>query len=105
MQKETQEVINLIQAMSKGLQILPEQFDTEFSRKLNRVLDAAQEVDKQTDALSRMLRVEIPELLKAHTEEVKKQVQINMPQPVQVNYWKSLLVACLAGFWEAFQLL
>ncbi|OEF62205.1 hypothetical protein OAA_18555 [Vibrio cyclitrophicus 1F175] len=69
-QNELKTVIVNIQALSKALDVIPEQFDIEFNRKINKVLDVAQEIDVHTQMLERMLKVEIPDLLAKHEQDL-----------------------------------
>jgi hypothetical protein len=67
----TQEIYSYIEALKKALVTLPEEFDLSYSRKINKILDIAQELDKHTSTLESMLSREIPKLLKEQEERLE----------------------------------
>ncbi|AIW17483.1 hypothetical protein VITU102760_24865 [Vibrio tubiashii] len=71
---KTQEVIALVEAMKKAVATVPNELDVSFNSKINRVLDLANEIDRHTVTLEKMLERKIPTLLDEHAKAIKKNV-------------------------------
>lgn len=84
-QIELENVTKDIQALSKGLESVPEAFDLEFNRKINKILDLAQEIDTHTQLLERMMQKEIPALLDKHTEALNDVVSDKLKESTQIS--------------------
>ncbi|WP_412497242.1 hypothetical protein [Vibrio fluvialis] len=63
------DIENEISALSRGLQVVPEQFDKDFSKKINRILDVAMEIDLHSKKLRNELVIDAPEVIAKNASE------------------------------------
>lgn len=85
----TEDIYSYIEALKKALVTLPEEFDLSYSRKINQILDIAQELDKHTSTLENTLNREIPKLLKEQEERLE-----NKCKP---PYWMMFILGALGA--------
>lgn len=63
-----------IDSLSLGLKAVPEQFDEDFSRKINRVLDVASEIENHTAKYQSSLVIELENILSKSADKIRLQL-------------------------------
>jgi hypothetical protein len=63
-----------ISSLSLGLKAVPQQFDLDFSRKINRILDVAAEIEDHTKKYQKSLVVELETVLSAYVDKINVQL-------------------------------
>jgi len=68
-----------ISSLSLGLKDVPEQFDLDFSRKINRILEVAAEIESQSKSYQKTLIVDLEKMLNSYVNKINQQLkkQIN----------------------------
>lgn len=63
-----------INSLSLGLKAVPEQFDLDFSKKINRILDVAADIEAQTKKHQQSLSVNLESLLSNYVDKINDQL-------------------------------
>ncbi|MGR2997598.1 hypothetical protein ABMY12_20885 [Vibrio vulnificus] len=89
----TEEIYSYIEALKKALVKLPEEFDISYTRKINQILDIAQELDKHSSRLEEMLGREIPRLLREQEERLESKCK----PPYWLMFLLCAFASCIGG--------
>lgn len=90
-----------ISSLEKALKSVPEQFDIDFSKKINRVLDITAEVERHTQKLNNTIQADYSDQIKKQAEQYaiafnKKIDGYNVISLTYLTLW-GLLCAIVGG--------
>jgi AAA+ ATPase superfamily predicted ATPase len=63
-----------INSLSLGLKAVPENFDIDFSKKINRILDVAAEIEDQNKKYQKILMVDLETILSNYVNNINEQL-------------------------------
>ena len=90
-----------INSLSLGLKAVPEQFDLDFSKKINRILDVAADIEAQTKKHQQSLSVDLENLLSNYVDKINtqlaKKIKDNFIIKDTTLYFTLFITALLGG--------
>ncbi|ELI0359977.1 hypothetical protein [Vibrio cholerae] len=90
--EKVSDIENEISALSRGLKVVPEQFDKDFSKKINRILDVAMEIDLHSKKLRNELVNDAPDVIaKGSSEKIINAIDAYLDE--RTSGFKTFIIA------------